>query len=110
MAAAKKDVDARDRPGHDVERVGLKDLHESCWNCKGKATGGGFAPGAASGVVRPPSAGAAVAAAKGKAGRGLRGVAVGNHAAADRGQNGRALFREIYGALAGCRLARPRLA
>src|ERR1700731_3798810 len=65
LAAAKKDVDGRDRSGNDVERVGLKDLHESCWNCKGKATGGGFAPGAASGVVRPPSPGAAVAAAKG---------------------------------------------
>ena len=52
----------------------------------------------------------ALAAAGGRAGRSVPGLAVGNHAAADRRQNGRAVFREVSGALAGCRLARPRLA
>ena len=65
---------------------------------------------AAARLVRPPSPQAAVAAAGGRAGRSVPGVAVGNHAAADRRQNRRAVFREISGALARGRGARPRLA
>ena len=60
-------------------------------------------PGAAARMVRPSSAPAAVAAVAGRAGRSVPGLAVGDHAAADRRQNGRAVFREISGALAGCR-------
>ena len=60
-------------------------------------------PRAAARLVRPPSPPAAVAAAGGRAGRSVPGLAVGNHAAADRRQDGRAVFREISGALARCR-------
>ena len=67
-------------------------------------------PRAAARLVRPPSPQAAVAAAGGRAGRSVPGVAVGNHAAADRRQNRRAVFREIPGALARSRCAGPRLA
>ena len=67
-------------------------------------------PRAAARLVRPPSPQAAVAAAGGRARRSVPGLAVGNHAAADRRQNRRAVFREIPGALARCRRARPRLA
>src|SRR6266404_1373569 len=61
-------------------------------------------------MVRPASAEAAVAAAAGRAGRSLFRLAVGNHAAADRRQDRRAVLQEIFGALARCRRARPRLA
>src|SRR2546427_1055696 len=61
-------------------------------------------------MVRPASAEAAVATAAGRARRSLFRLAVGNHAAADRRQDGGAVFREIPGALARCRRARPRLA
>src|SRR6202522_2328922 len=61
-------------------------------------------------MVRPASKGAALASAGRPAPRSLCGVAVGNHVAADRGQNGRALFCEIPGALERCGGAWPRLA
>src|ERR1700686_798546 len=61
-------------------------------------------------MVRPASAEAAVATAAGRARRSLFRLAVGNHAAADRRQDGSAVFREISGALARCRPALPRLA
>src|SRR5580704_11655258 len=66
--------------------------------------------GAAARLVRPPSPAAAVAAAGRRTRRSLFGLAVGNHAAADRRQNGRTLFRKIPGALAGCHRTGPRLA
>src|SRR6476660_8761410 len=61
-------------------------------------------------MVRPAAAEAAVAAVTGRTRRSLLRLAVGNHAAADRRQDRRAVFREIPGALARCRRARPRLA
>ena len=68
------------------------------------------APRAAARLVRPASPPAAVAGAGGRARRSVPGLAVGNHAAADRREDGRAVFREVPGALAGCRGAGPRLA
>src|ERR1700686_894033 len=61
-------------------------------------------------MVRPPPPGVAVAAAPGRPRRPLWGLALGNHAAADRRQNGEAVLREVSGALARRRGARPRLA
>src|SRR5260370_25990177 len=61
-------------------------------------------------MVRPASAEAAVAAAAGRARGSLFRLAVGNHAAADRRQDGSTVFQEIPGALARCRRARKRLA
>src|ERR1700759_2587383 len=67
-------------------------------------------PRAAAAMVRPASPPATVAAARGRAGRSVPGLAVGDHAAADRGEDGRAVFRKIRGALAQRRCARRRLA
>src|SRR6202022_4243409 len=67
-------------------------------------------PRAAARLVRPPSPAVAVAAAGGRGRRSLSGVALRNHAAANRGQNGWAILRKIHRALAGCRGARPCLA
>src|ERR1700678_2949195 len=61
-------------------------------------------------LVRPPSPPVAVAAVTGRTGRSLSGLAVGNHAAADRRQNRGAVFREVSGALARHRCIGPRLA
>src|ERR1700704_6827420 len=58
----------------------------------------------------PPPPPPAVAAAGGRTRRSLFGLAVGNHAAADRRQNGGTVFREISGALARRRGARRCLA
>ena len=51
-------------------------------------------------MVRSPPPQAAVAASGRRARRSLSGLAVGNHAAADRRQDGRTLFREIRRAMA----------
>ena len=75
-----------------------------------KPTNGNRPSRAAARLVRPPSPQAAVAAAAGRTRRSLSGLAVGNHAAADRRQNGGAVFPEIRRALARCRCAGPRLA
>src|ERR1700681_332296 len=77
---------------------------------KGTARRASRPPCAAARLVRPPPPPAAVAAAGGRASRRLPGLAVGDHAAADWGQNGRAVFREISGPLARCRGARARVA
>src|SRR6267142_5772678 len=61
-------------------------------------------------MVRPASAEAAVAAAAGRTRRSIFRLAVGSDAAADRREDGGAVFQEIPGALARCRRARPRLA
>src|SRR6266446_2114388 len=61
-------------------------------------------------MVRPASAEAAVAAAAGRTRRSLLHLAVGDHAAADRRQDGRPIFQKIPDALARPRNTRPRLA
>ena len=54
-------------------------------------------------LVRPPSPRAAVAREARRDGRSLPGLALGDHAAADHREGGRALFRALPRALAGCR-------
>ena len=72
-----------------------------CGSCSRRSRG----PAAC--LVRPPSPRAALARARGGAQRSLSGLAVGDHAAADDGEGGRAVFREIRRALADGRCAGP---
>src|SRR5258708_10778444 len=104
----KKDVDARDKRGHDVERIATDRIecpngfigNRSQAQAKGGRTAQRRPPNVAACLVRPASAPTAVAAAAGRSCRSLSRLVVGNHAAADRRQNGGAVFREIPGALA----------
>ncbi len=68
-------------------------------------------PGRFAGLVRPPPPRAALAVAPRRTAGPVPGLAVGNHAAADHGENGRALLRQVSGALAdgrGARRSEPR--
>src|SRR5580693_5127824 len=81
-----RDAEKRGRPG--------------CW----------WSSGTPARLVRPPSPPAAVARGARRTRRRLPGLALGNHAAADDREGGRAVFRKVSGALERRPGARRRLA